>query len=176
MERRDERPPLLNGVAGGGFLDGKTVRSRPFTGGLAGGAHRLADLPPGVAALAPSGGHHELTGDKVQFGGEPAGSGKPGQDRIIWESAGLGRPLAQEGVLVVIAENPTNLLLACSDVRAPQGWCAGRWIRRAGLRMPLTWPERFTPTMVSDIRWIFRDYYRDPFLHGGPEPGRSTPV
>ncbi|MDP9869762.1 MULTISPECIES: hypothetical protein [Streptosporangium] len=115
MERGDERPPLLNGVASGGFLDGKTARSRPFTGGLAGGAHRLADLPPGVAALAPSGGHHELTGDKVQFGGEPADSGKPGEDRIIGESAGLGRPLAQKAAQ-----------------GSPDGTCGQRLTRRGG--------------------------------------------
>ncbi|WP_435809684.1 iron chelate uptake ABC transporter family permease subunit [Streptosporangium canum] len=29
------------------------------------------------------------------------------------------------GVPVVIAENPTDGPLTCSDVRAPEGWCAG---------------------------------------------------
>ncbi|GAA2406259.1 hypothetical protein GCM10010404_75560 [Nonomuraea africana] len=66
------------------------------------------------------------------------------------------------GVSVVIAENPTDIPLTCSDVRAPQDWCAGQWERWAGPRMPLTSPGCLTSTLVGEIRWILGDYYPDP--------------
>jgi hypothetical protein len=64
---------------------------------------------------------------------------------------------AAHGVPVVIAENPTDISLTCSDVRAWQGWCAGQWMRWAGPRMPPSspgcscrgWPARRVARGVS---------------------------